>query len=340
MVIAGGRADNHGLNSHIDLAAPTLAAYACTLRPIGRTGRSQPGRGSRVRSMTGFGAGEGTVGGVTIAVELRSVNHRFLDVALKLPNALAPYEFEIRNLLRERVARGRVTCSAQFLGDLAVGAAGIDQERLEQGLALLQLLADRVERETRRRPTLELSHVLAIPDLFGGAEAGVDQESVLGALRAALEAATTALQIMRDREGAELAAELAGRAARLRSQLAEVERLTPTVARETLDRLNARLTQLVTDGIDPQRLAQEAAILADRASIGEECERLASHLEQFEQTLAETGQVAKRLNFLLQEMHREVNTMGAKTSLLTLTQLVIGMKEEIENLREQVQNLE
>ena len=290
--------------------------------------------------MTGFGAGEGTAGGLTVAVELRSVNHRFLDVALKLPAALAPYELEIRNALRDGIARGRVSCSAQLLGDPAASAAGLDRARLEQGLVLLRGLAERVERETGRRPAIELAHVLAIPELFRGGDEGLDQEAVLAALRAALDAAVAALQAMRDREGDELAAELGGRAARLRAQLAEVNRLAPTVARETLDRLNARLGQLVTDGIDPQRLAQEAAIIADRASIGEECERLASHLEQFDQTLVDPGQVAKRLNFLLQEMHREVNTMGAKTNLLTLTQLVISMKEEIENMREQVQNLE
>ena len=98
--------------------------------------------------------------------------------------------------------------------------------------------------------------------------------------------------------------------------------------------------QLIADAVDPQRLAQEAALLADRANIAEECERLASHLDQFDQALADGGQVAKRLNFLLQEMHREVNTMGSKTSLLAITQLVIAMKEEVESMREQVQNLE
>ncbi len=293
-----------------------------------------------MRSMTGFGAGSATADGITVTVELRAVNHRFLDVAVRLPAALSPYELEIRNLLRDGVARGRITCAAQVAVEGPAAAAGPDAGRLDRGLALLGALADRLEAVTGRRPEIRLEHLLAVPDLFRPDDAELPADALLEALRGACAAAIAGLNAMRDREGAELAGDMARRAARLRGLLAEVNRLAPTVARDVLDRLNARLAQLVTDGIDPQRLAQEAAILADRASIGEECERLASHLEQFDQALSDGGQVAKRLNFLLQEMHREVNTMGAKTSLLALTQLVIAMKEEIENMREQVQNLE
>lgn len=293
-----------------------------------------------MRSMTGFGTGVANADGITVTVELRAVNHRFLDVSVRLPASLAPYELEIRTLLRDRVARGRISCSAQIAMEQTAARAGPDAQRIEQGLALLHGLAARLTAATGARPEIRLEHLLMVPDLFRAADAEPGETILLGALRDALAVAIDGLNAMRDREGTELAGELARRAARLRELLAKVNELAPTVARETLDRLNARLAQLVTDGIDPQRLAQEAAILADRASIGEECERLASHLEQFDQALADSGQVAKRINFLLQEMHREVNTMGAKTNLLALTQLVIAMKEEIENMREQVQNLE
>lgn len=293
-----------------------------------------------MRSMTGFGVGEATAGGLTVAIELRAINHRFLDVAVKLPSALAPYELEIRTVLKEQVARGRVSCNAQLTQSGPAAPIALAPERLEQGLALLRELAGKLETMTGQRPAVDLSHLLAVPDLFESAGSELDAETVLTALRGALGRAVAELNAMRDQEGRELAADLARRCATVRTHLAEVNRLAPGAAREAFEKLQQRLAQLIADAVDPQRLAQEAALLADRANIAEECERLASHLDQFDQALADGGQVAKRLNFLLQEMHREVNTMGSKTSLLAITQLVIAMKEEVESMREQVQNLE
>ncbi len=293
-----------------------------------------------MRSMTGFGVGEATAGGLTVAIELRAINHRFLDVAVKLPSALAPYELEIRTVLKEQVARGRVSCNAQLTQSGPAAPIALAPERLEQGLALLRELAGKLETMTGQRPAVDLSHLLAVPDLFESAGSELDAESVLAALRGALGRAVAELNAMRDQEGRELASDLARRCATVRAHLAEVNRLAPGAAREAFEKLQQRLMQLIADAVDPQRLAQEAALLADRANIAEECERLASHLDQFDQALADGGQVAKRLNFLLQEMHREVNTMGSKTSLLAITQLVIAMKEEVESMREQVQNLE
>ncbi len=293
-------------------------------------------------SMTGYGSGQATAGGLTVGVELRSVNHRFFEAALKLPAALAPFEAEIRAYLKDNLARGRISCAAQVQDDTGAAGVVLDPARVEHGLAVLEALAARLAERTGRRPEIGLRDLLAVPDLLApAAEAAGDQTALGEALREALAIAVAQLRQMREQEGRELAAELARRAAAVRGHLAEVSRLAPTVAQETLEKLRARLAQLAAAvEIDPQRLAQEAAILADRANIAEECERLASHLEQFAQALAQPGEVAKRLNFLLQEMHREVNTMGAKTSLLAITQAVIAMKEEIESMREQVQNLE
>ena len=137
-----------------------------------------------------------------------------------------------------------------------------------------------------------------------------------------------------------LAAEMDGRLAKLREHLSAVEKLVPQAVAEGHQRLQTRIEQLLGGEFDAQRLAQEAAVLADRANINEECERLAVHIESFQAALSAGGQVAKRMNFLLQEMHREVNTMGSKTNLMDITQLVIAMKEEVESMREQIQNLE
>ena len=293
-----------------------------------------------MRSMTGFGSGEVSVAGVTVTVELRAVNHRFLDVALKLPAPLAPLEGEIRNYLKEHLARGRITCLAQVDATGKTPPVVLDRGRLVQGLELLQEAAAAVKNTTGRPAEITLDHLLMIPDLFCSEEAVLEEGTVRDALQAALTGAVEQLQGMREREGQGLAAELAERLGRVHEHLQDVLQLAPQAATEALERLRKRLDQLTDEGLDPQRLAQEAAILADRSNINEECERLTSHLEQFQQALAGGGQVAKRLNFLLQEMHREVNTMGSKTSLLPITRTVIEMKDEIESMREQVQNLE
>ena len=148
------------------------------------------------------------------------------------------------------------------------------------------------------------------------------------------------LMDMKKAEGKALVDEMRSRLGTLSGLLAEVEKLAPQAGVEIQARLDERLAKILTDQIDPQRLAQEVALLADKANINEECERLGIHIGHFHGALDEGGQVAKRLNFLLQEMHREVNTMGSKTNLMDITQAVIAMKDEVESMREQIQNLE
>jgi uncharacterized protein (TIGR00255 family) len=293
-----------------------------------------------MRSMTGFGTGEASADGVTVSLELRSVNHRFLDITTRLPAGLVPLENELRDRLKTRLTRGRITATAQLVLTADAAPVVLDEGRLIQGLGLLQRAAEQLELATGRRPEIGLEHLLAIPDLFHAGEAELAAETLSAVLGRALDAALDQLLAMKDREGAELAAELQQRLERLRAHLVEVGKLAPQSAAEALERLRARLAQLSGENLDPQRLAQEAALLADRVSINEECERLRSHCEQFGQALAEGEQLGKRLNFLLQEMHREVNTMGSKTNLLAITTLVVAMKDEVESMREQVQNLE
>jgi len=160
------------------------------------------------------------------------------------------------------------------------------------------------------------------------------------ALMTALTDAHQGLMRMKKDEGAALVQEMRQRLETLATELAAVVKLAPQAGAEIQKRLDERLEKILTDQIDPQRLAQEVALLADKANINEECERLAIHIKHFHGALDEGGQVAKRLNFLLQEMHREVNTMGSKTNLMDITQAVITMKDEVESMREQILNLE
>ncbi len=293
-----------------------------------------------MQSMTGFGTGESTVGALTVTVELRSVNHRFLDVSVKMPSSIAALETEIRAHLKDKLARGRVSCSVQVARAAGADAALITPEAVDRGLDALAVIADRMAVRGLPRPEVGLDNLLALPDLLHGDADDIAIDDARQALAGALAAATDGLLAMKRTEGAELAAEMGRRIETIRVHLAKVNTLTPNAVAEAEERLRERLAALLEDKIDPQRLAQEAAILADRGNIAEECERLASHLDQSAAALAAGGQMAKRLNFLLQEMHREVNTMGSKTQNMEITGAVIAMKEEVESMREQVQNLE
>ena len=291
-------------------------------------------------SMTGFGSGEAKAGPVNVTVELRSVNHRFLDASLKLPSSLQFLEIDLRNRLKEGLARGRVTCVATAVLDPGAASPRLEPARLAAALALLQDAATGLEAHTGKPQDLQLEHLLRVPDLFTPAQANLSRDDLQAAFFAAFDQALAGLQKMKQQEGDKLVAEMRQRMAAIESNLAQVRTLAPQAAEEAHRKLSERLSELLSNEVDPQRLAQEAAFLADKANINEECERLGIHLEHYDAALGEGGQMAKRLNFLLQEMHREVNTMGSKTNLMAITQLVIGLKDEVESMREQVQNLE
>ncbi len=291
-------------------------------------------------SMTGFGNGEKTVGPVTVTVELRSVNHRFLDVGLKLPGTLSPFEMDIRQFLKDNVSRGRVTVVTTVNLDRDTMDAGLDAERMDQGLAMLKEAARRLEAETGQAQEITLDHLLAVPEILRPQEAELDTELVREALMGAMTAAHAGLMKTKEEEGAALVREMRQRLDTLSTNLAEVTQLAPLAAEQIKTKLEERLARILEEPLDPQRQAQEIALLADKANINEEIDRLGIHIKHFHDALDGGGQVAKKLNFLLQEMHREVNTMGSKTNLMDITTAVIAMKDEVESLREQILNLE
>jgi len=291
-------------------------------------------------SMTGFGNGEKTVGPVTVTVELRSVNHRFLDVGLKLPGALSPFEMDIRQFLKDHVSRGRVTVVTQLTLDRDNLQGGLDNDRLDEGLAMLKEAASRLEAETGQAQEITLDHLLAVPEVLRPQEAEIDNEQVRTALLGALADAHAGLMKTKGEEGAALVTEMRQRLDTLGTNLAEVTKLAPQAAEQIKTKLEERLAKILEEPLDPQRQAQEIALLADKANINEEIDRLGIHIKHFQDALDSGGQVAKKLNFLLQEMHREVNTMGSKTNLMDITTAVIAMKDEVESLREQILNLE
>ena len=290
-----------------------------------------------IRSMTGFGAAEGRVGGQRVSVELRSVNHRFFNPSIKLPSAFSRWEAEVREVLRQRIARGHVTVSARVERDAAAGAA-IDEARFGRYVEQLRVLQER----HGLGGDVDVGTVLRMPDVLGAPEAEPAVESSAELLEI-VERATAALTRMREEEGARLASYLLERLEVIEAALERIAARAPERLVAQRERLRQSVREL-TEGVavDEQRLAQEIAILADRLDVSEELSRFHSHLAAFRDTIGSppADGVGRRLAFLLQEMVREANTTGSKASDAEILAQVVAIKEELERSREQVENLE
>lgn len=298
-----------------------------------------------LKSMTGFGVAEVEAEGYKISVELRSVNHRFLDVSLRLPRPLLAFEDSIKARIRERIDRGRVSLNVGFEADEDLEEVSLNRPLVNAFLGAGRALAAEIGLKNGvSSPDLAgpfLAAVLGQPDVLSRSVKPPDEEKLRRLLVRCVDDAIDQANEMKEREGRALGVDLDRRLELIQASLERVKQLAPRVPEEAKSALRTRLARLNDGGeVDPQRLAQEVAILADRSDINEECVRLASHLEQFRSCMRSTEQGARRMGFLLQEMHREVNTIGSKTAQLEITNQVLGMKEEIEKLREQVQNLE
>jgi uncharacterized protein (TIGR00255 family) len=289
-----------------------------------------------MRSMTGFGIGEASLRAGRLSVEVRSLNHRFLDVRVRLPPELTDHGFFVEQLCRERLVRGRYDISVK-VDTAALSALEFDLDRARSAYAALCRLRDEVA------PTSEvpLSLLGSFPSLLVS-PANADPESLRHALSTGIGLALDSLDEMRSAEGRTLAAELSHRLRVLRELLAQLSDHGPALAEAQQRRLTQRLERLLggAEGLEPARLALEVAALADRSDITEELVRLGSHFDQFDGCLVTAGPSGRKLDFLLQEMARETNTIGAKCQDATLSHLVVSLKTELERLREQVQNIE
>jgi uncharacterized protein (TIGR00255 family) len=290
-----------------------------------------------LRSMTGFGAAEGAVAGGRLRVEVRTVNHRHLSVQLRLPSELSALEGELRERLRAHFERGHVTVSGRWVEEPPQSAGVVvDAERAR---ALVEQLRE-VGRRLGVPGDVDLATVARLPDVVrAGSEAPAVEP---GAATAVLDGAAAACVAMREREGATLVADLASRLDALEVLRRRVEERAPERVVAERDRLAAAVKELAGGvAVDPARLAQEIAYLADRLDVSEELVRFGSHLSACREALADgAGAVGRRLSFLLQELGREANTMGSKANDAAIAATVIAMKAELEKMREQVENLE
>jgi uncharacterized protein (TIGR00255 family) len=304
-------------------------------------------RGAGVKSMTGFAEARLEHGGWALRVSLRSVNHRFLDLHLRLPEGFEALEPEIRRMLREKLKRGHVDVNLRVD---PIGAASVHVHG-ELAEAYLRAATD-LRKKFGITSEPDLVALMRLPGVVAAAGAGAggltEEELATLSLQASacLEQAVTRLEEMQRAEGATLVTEMRARLALISAHAKHVEDLAVKLRPAFAARLEMRLKELLGDGpVDPGRIAQEAALLAERSDTTEELARLASHVEQFSKLLDSGAEIGKKLDFLLQEMQREANTLLSKTNGveaggLKITDLGLEIKSEIEKLREQVQNIE
>jgi uncharacterized protein (TIGR00255 family) len=289
-----------------------------------------------IRSMTGFGSAEGVVGTTRVAIEVRSVNHRFFNPSIKLPSALTRWEPEVREALRKSVNRGHVTVSARTEREQRAEAV-IDEVRFS---AYVERLRDLKQRYVLEGP-IDLATILRLPDVISGNTE--EEQGTAGELVAIVERAVASLSESREAEGRRLSEFLSERIVLIESAVARLAERAPQRLLEQRDHLRTTIAELAAGvQVDDQRLAQEVAILADRLDVGEELDRFRSHLAAFREAIGGNGTegVGKRLGFLLQELLREANTTGSKANDAAMVRDVVAIKEELERIREQVENLE
>ena len=290
-----------------------------------------------MRSMTGCGRSQQREGAWEVTVELKAVNHRFLDIACRLPRSLSFLEETVRKALSARLRRGHV--------DVFVTVARTDasdrQVQVDEALAAAYRdAAERLAEVLGRFQRLDLAQLMTMEGVVTVTESDMDEEAVSAACRRAMDEAIHQLCAMREREGESLRADLT---VHLDASAALREKIllrAPGVVEDYRARLQQRLAQLGAEDVEPQRVAQEVAIMADRCAIDEELSRLESYIGQLRVYLDAQGETGKKMDFLIQEMNREANTIGSKASDAQIAQLVVDLKSEIEKLREQVQNVE
>ena len=290
-----------------------------------------------IRSMTGFGAGRATQGGEEIGAEARSVNHKFREVKVRLPRELASLEVEIGRTVKERLARGGVEVAMR-----RTATRGTVTPRVDVALAAEYARAfEAVRAQLGLEGAVSLAEVLGAEGVVVLDERPADLEAARAAVGAALAEALDQLTAMRAREGEALARDVSARLDTVAAGVARIEALVPGSVERYRERLQERVQELARGvALDPARLAQEVVLFSDRVDVAEEITRLRSHVEQTRALMAGSEPAGRKMEFLVQEMHREVNTIGSKSQSAEISALVVSLKAEVERMREQVQNVE
>lgn len=290
-----------------------------------------------LKSMTGFGKASAENERISVDIELKSVNSRFLDTFFRLPNFLSLKEFELKDVIKNKIKRGKINITLQVnFKDPKNSPWGINTEKLDDFLLTIK----DIKKQSNINEELRLNHLLSNKDLFSGNKIEISEED-FEFIKEALNKSIDELDIMKINEGSELSKDLRKRTKKIETKVDEIKTNARDSVEENHSLFKERIKKLIDDvNINEERLETELAILADKADITEECVRLKSHLKFFNDSLNTEESNGRRLNFLCQEINREANTIASKTLSSEISHKSIFIKEEIEKIREQIQNIE
>lgn len=291
-----------------------------------------------IKSMTGYGREQDTINNLNILVEIRSVNHRYYEFSSRIPRAYGYLDEKLKNFLGTRISRGKVeaavTISNNDGSDVVI--------EVNSSIASGYVNALRIANEKLNlRDDLSLSQISRFPDVFNVQKAADDEEKIWQSVKVVAEKALEKFISMREKEGLKMKEDILSRLDNLENMVCFIEKTAPQMTENYHKKLYAKLVDILGDkGIDEQRIITEAAIYSEKVAVDEETVRLHSHICQFRELLESDCQIGRKLDFLIQEMNREVNTTGSKAQDLEITRTVVNMKSEIEKIREQIQNIE
>ena len=291
-----------------------------------------------IKSMTGYGRAQGTFSGGDITVEVKSVNNRYLDCGVKLPRGYAYLEEGVKSLVQKSISRGKVDVF------ITINAAGADNVTISVNEPVAKGYIDAMRQLVEQygiQDDISASAISRFSDVFIVEKQEQDENEVKTAISGVVQEALTAFDSMRTREGEALKTDLLGKAEGILDLVSKVEARSPITVKAYRDRLTAKMQEVLEDRqIDEARIIQEAAIYADKVAVDEETVRLRSHVDQLKTMLSEGGVIGRKLDFLMQEMNREANTIGSKGNDVEQARNVVNIKSELEKIREQIQNIE
>lgn len=290
-----------------------------------------------IKSMTGFSKAETSENGVNVSVEIKSLNGRYLEVVSRLPRNLQQNEIAIKDLVRKVLTRGTINVNVSVEYDVEAQNFNLNEKVAEECYKTLTNLKTKL----KLREAVKMEHVLEFSSYFIEKDEDENEQLVSKLIKKAVSIALKKLDTMRGKEGKQIANDITNRVNNIQSNVDKIEVLGIERIPAEREKLRQRVAQLFeSDEIDEQRLQTEMVLLADKLDISEECVRLQSHIKFFNENIKSREGSGRKLNFLLQEMHREVNTIGSKANDAGISQIVVDMKEELERIREQVQNIE
>lgn len=291
-----------------------------------------------IKSMTGFGKGEAKSKTGVFTVEIRAVNHRYFDLSSKIPNGLTLLEDRIKDLLRKDIKRGKVNLFLSYRSpENDTKSITFDKKAVDKYYKILSEIKKRLD----IKEDIKLSHVLSFADVIVHDEKGFDMDAMWASIKDAVAKAAADCNKMREREGQALYKDFSARITKISGYIDDVAGLAPGVVAEYKSKLDSRIKDIVKNkGIDEARLETELALFAKQCDVSEEITRFKSHLGSFRKALEIGEEAGRKLDFILQELNREINTLGAKANDIKISRIVINVKSELEKMREQAQNVE